>query len=132
MNSVYYYILFSFAWYREYIICLISFSKFSDVLHAFTCTSPIGNFWKLWSVTLASQPKFKGRLLPFCCLLKSKIYSRISTPFFGFSSWGISLLLLEFLNSINPLLILFIIPSLLISSYKFLQNMMESGKKNNL
>ena len=32
-----------FARYKEYIIRLISFSKFSDVLPAFTCASFIGN-----------------------------------------------------------------------------------------
>ena len=33
----------SFAQYKEYMICLISFSKSSDVLAAFTCASAIGN-----------------------------------------------------------------------------------------
>ena len=33
----------SFARYKEYMICLISFSKFSDVLPAFTCASVICN-----------------------------------------------------------------------------------------
>ena len=33
----------SFYQYKEYIICLISFSKFSDVLPAFTCARVIGN-----------------------------------------------------------------------------------------
>ena len=40
---LYTFLVISFARYREYIICLISFSKFSDVLHAFTCASAIGN-----------------------------------------------------------------------------------------
>ena len=34
---LYTYLVFSFARYKEYIICLISFSKFSDVLPAFIC-----------------------------------------------------------------------------------------------
>ena len=33
----------SFSQYKEYIICLISFSKFSDVLPAFSCARAIGN-----------------------------------------------------------------------------------------
>ena len=33
----------SFARCREYIICLISFNNFSDVLPAFTCARAIGN-----------------------------------------------------------------------------------------
>ena len=36
----------SFARYREYIICLISFRKFSDVLPYFTCPRGVGNFRK--------------------------------------------------------------------------------------
>ena len=39
LNSLYCYILFleiSFAGYKEYMICLISLHKFSDVLPAFT------------------------------------------------------------------------------------------------
>ena len=38
---LYTYLVFSFARYKEYIICLISFSKFSDVLPAFICESTI-------------------------------------------------------------------------------------------
>ena len=37
----------SFAQYKEYVICLISFSKFSDVLLAFTCARAIGNVWSI-------------------------------------------------------------------------------------
>ena len=33
----------SFARYKKCMICLISFSKFSDVLPACTCARPIGN-----------------------------------------------------------------------------------------
>ena len=44
-------LVFSFARYREYIISLISFSKFSDTLPAFTCASAINKleafFWEL-------------------------------------------------------------------------------------
>ena len=32
-----------FARYKEYMICLISFTKFSDVIPAFTCARAIGN-----------------------------------------------------------------------------------------
>ena len=52
-----------FAQYKEYIICLISFSKFSDVLPVFTCASAIGILWSIclglnilrfeWSETLS-------------------------------------------------------------------------------
>ena len=48
-------------------ICLISFSKFSDVLPAITCASAIGNFWRICfgvniSICLANSEE---SLLPF-------------------------------------------------------------------
>ena len=36
--SFYTFLVISFAQYKECMICLISFSKFSDILPAFTCT----------------------------------------------------------------------------------------------
>ena len=42
---LYTFLVISFAWYKKYMICLISFSKFSDVLPAFTCPKAIGNLW---------------------------------------------------------------------------------------
>ena len=38
---LYTFLVISFAQYREYIICLISFSKFADVLPAFICERTI-------------------------------------------------------------------------------------------
>ena len=40
---LYTFLAISFAQYKEYIICRTSFSKFSDVLPAFTCVKAIGN-----------------------------------------------------------------------------------------
>ena len=40
---LYTFLVISFARYSEYIIFLISFSKFSDVFLAFNCASTIGN-----------------------------------------------------------------------------------------
>ena len=40
---LYTFLVISFARYKEYIISLISFSKFSDVLPGFTCASAINN-----------------------------------------------------------------------------------------
>ena len=40
---LYNFLVLYFARYNENIICLILFSKFSDVLLAFTCASAIGN-----------------------------------------------------------------------------------------
>ena len=37
----------AFVQYKDYRICLISFSKFWDVLPAFTCASAIGNIWSI-------------------------------------------------------------------------------------
>ena len=38
----------SFSRYKEYIISLISFCKFLDVLPTFTCARAIGNVWTIW------------------------------------------------------------------------------------
>ena len=40
---LYTFLVIYFDRYKEYIICLISFSKFSDVLATFTCASAIGH-----------------------------------------------------------------------------------------
>ena len=40
---LYTFLVIFFARYKEHIICLISFSKFSDVLPVFTCARAIGN-----------------------------------------------------------------------------------------
>ena len=37
----------SFARYKGYMICIISFSKFLDVLLAFTCIRTIGTIWSI-------------------------------------------------------------------------------------
>ena len=62
----YIFLVISFARHREYLICLASFGKFSDMLPAFTCTSVIGNLWSSflglnivrfdWLETLARRP----------------------------------------------------------------------------
>ena len=44
---LYTFLVISFARYKEYMICLISFSKFSDVLSAFTCARAIGNLRRI-------------------------------------------------------------------------------------
>ena len=44
-NIVIYFLVISFAQYKEYMICLISVSKFLDVLAAFTCARANGNIW---------------------------------------------------------------------------------------
>ena len=75
---LYTFLAISFSLYKEYIIYLVSFSKFSDVLPAFTCTRAIANIWSiclgvnilicLWSKTLrletvAMRTKSKGCLM---------------------------------------------------------------------
>ena len=69
-----------FAWYKEYMIWRISFSKCSDILPVFTLASAIGNLWSIWlgvsvlnclrsetlrSETLATRAKSNGCLLLF-------------------------------------------------------------------
>ena len=97
--SLYYcYILFStfFCSIQKYMTCMISFSRFSDVLPSFTFASAIGYLWSICfgvnilmrfrSETLATRAKSEGCdsnicgiPLPFCYLLKSRIFSTIST-----------------------------------------------------
>ena len=47
---LYTFFVISLARNKKYLICLISFTKFPDVLPDFTCASAIGN---LWSICLA-------------------------------------------------------------------------------
>ena len=42
---LYIFLVISVTLYKEYMICLISYSKFSDVLPAFTYASATGNLW---------------------------------------------------------------------------------------
>ena len=41
------FLVISFAGYKKYIICLTSFTKFSDFLPAFICASAVGNLWSI-------------------------------------------------------------------------------------
>ena len=84
---LYTFLVFYFSRYKEYIICLFLFSKFSDVLPAFTYARAIGKFWSiclgvnilncvrsktLWSKTLVTQAKrakLDGRPLPFVAFI---------------------------------------------------------------
>ena len=81
----------SFAWYKEYIICLVSFSKFSDMPPAFTCARAVGNLRSICLgvdtliraryETIATRAKSEGCPLLFCFLLKSRSFSTILTTF---------------------------------------------------
>ena len=44
---LYTFLVISFSQYKEYMIFLISFNMFSDVLSAFTCASAIDNLWSI-------------------------------------------------------------------------------------
>ena len=44
---LYTFLIIYFAWYKEYMIRLISFSKLSDVLTALTWTRAIANIWSI-------------------------------------------------------------------------------------
>ena len=101
LKSLHCYILFlviSFAWYKEYIICLISFSKFSDVLPAFTCANASSNLWSIClGVNILSCLHSKTlQLEPLAVQAKSeRIFPTILTIYiyiFWFLVSGISLL----------------------------------------
>ena len=87
---LYKFLVIPFARYKKYMICLILFSKFSDVFPAFTWASAIGNSWSIFLVVniLIRLAKSEGRPLPFYCLLKSWIFLIIFTISFGFSFPG--------------------------------------------
>ena len=70
----------SFARYREYIICMSSFSKFPDVLPAFSCASAIDN---LWSICLDVSIL---KSLPYFALYLASDSKRISN-FFSLKSF---------------------------------------------
>ena len=69
--SLHHFFVISFVRNKEYLIWQISFSKFSDVLRAFTCASAIVNPWSIclgvsvlrgeWSETLARWAKSEER-----------------------------------------------------------------------
>ena len=89
----------SFAQCKEYMICLISFSKFPDELPAFNLASAI---CKIGSICR------RGNILstlPFCWLLKLRNFLTIVIIFSGFSFSGIFFLIIVFLKSINTSLI---------------------------
>ena len=44
---LYSFLVIYFAQYKEYFICLIPFSKFSDVLPASICARATGNLWSI-------------------------------------------------------------------------------------
>ena len=89
----------SFSRYKEYMICLISFNKFSDVLPAFTCASATGN---LWIISLRVNILIA---LPFHCL------GFFHEFWLLFSDFHFQFLLISFLKSIYSSLILFTIYS---------------------
>ena len=75
MNSLYYciytFFIISFAQYREYIICLVSFSRSSDVLPAFIYENDIGKFWSIClGVDIFSRVvKSKGHPFPYIAFI---------------------------------------------------------------
>ena len=96
MILLYTFLVISSARYKEYMICLISFITFSDVLLAFTCAGAIGKLWRIClKVNILS-------LLPFCWLLKLRSFSAIPIILFGFTFGfsGTSFLIAAFLNSL--------------------------------
>ena len=79
---LYTFLVISFAPHKEYMVCLISVRKFSDVLPAFTCARAIGNLrsicfgvnilvcLRLETIRSETLAKCKGSTLPFCFFIK--------------------------------------------------------------
>ena len=95
ISLYYFFLVISFARYNTYMIGRISFSKFLGVVPACTCARAVGNPWSIFLGASILRP------LPFCWLLKSRIFSTIPTILFGFSFWRISFSIIAFLKSIN-------------------------------
>ena len=71
----------SFARYKKYMICLISFSKLSDVLPVFTCARAIGNLSSIClGVSILKLEWSENLYLYFCCgnILLSKALRTLS------------------------------------------------------
>ena len=90
---VIYFFAISFARYKEYMIWWTLFSKFSDVLSAFTCARAIGNLWSiclggnilncLWSETLATEANVSGQPFPIvCCPFENILLSKTLRTFY--------------------------------------------------
>ena len=89
-----------FSLYRQHIVLWISFEMLSNASLAFTCASAIGNLWSICFWVNILIP------LSFCCLSNSRIFSTILTRFFRFPFSRILFLIIAFLKSMNPSLIL--------------------------
>ena len=85
---LYVFLVISFARYREYIICLISLSKFSDVLPVFTFSRAIGNLWNICLVLniLRSFPCFASHSKREYSLKKSMIFQHFKNCFKNLSN----------------------------------------------
>ena len=90
--------------YKEY-ICLISFSKFSNVLPAFICTSAIGNLWSIWlGVNILSCI---AKSFNFLLLIKVEDFFSIIDYFIWLFIFRDFFLKIAFLKSINPSIVLY-------------------------
>ena len=55
-------LIISFAWCKEYVLWWISFSKFSDLLSAFTCARGISSYWIIYfAVNILRSKDMSGR-----------------------------------------------------------------------
>ena len=88
-NIVTYFFVIYFPRYKEYMICLISFGKFSDVLSAFTCVRAIGNLWSICLGVNILRPYWKYSTF-FLNLHKQHLYYQkhfVLYLYFFFCSW---------------------------------------------
>ena len=118
-NFIEFIIVYFFNYFFSSIQIIYKLVSFEMRFPAFICASANDNLWgiHLGVETWRHFAKCKWRALPFCCLLKCRMFSTILITLFEFSFWGISLLLTELLKSINDSLGCFIILSSLIWLY---------------
>ena len=73
-----------FAQYKEYMICLIPFSKFPDVLSAFTCAGATGNPWSICLGINIFNNVAKSEERPFLFYWEYSIFESINNEFSTF------------------------------------------------
>ena len=67
VQTLYTFLVICFARYKEYIICMTSFSKFSDELPAFVCVRATGNLSSICLELNILSCVVKSERFTFCC-----------------------------------------------------------------
>ena len=116
---LYNFLVFSFAWYKGYMICLTSFRKCFDVLLAFTCARAIGNLLSICFgfntlVCIRSEMSFSLSQLSYWIYFVFKTVKKFYFPLRILITFlKVSVFLFGYFGSVDSL-------NLSISSFKFI------------